>query len=199
MRLSFTSGSLSGGLGLFGTGAVILWPTSQWLGYLLIASGVVVFLFDVRFESGHLAIGKGKKLKDRIASLFGRGRAPVRNTYLADAVHYAFDGIWPGEELPSISTEKLEATGRIYPALMQAAIDGNLTIWGKGTDQTALYQKLSPDYWHDYGLDDFSFFHGREEMQSEPKRTHGLPPAPGIMRALKTNKKQWEKAWARQS
>ena len=56
-RLNRTSGSLSVAIGLVGAGAVVVWPDQRWIGWVLIAVGLLTFAFDVRLESGRLRVG----------------------------------------------------------------------------------------------------------------------------------------------
>ncbi len=124
---------------------------------------------------------------------FGASPSPppssARNAWLSDAIHYAHLRAWPPNEPGLVDYE----FGGLLNEFMQAAIDGQLTVWGKNMDETALYQKLKPSYWHDYSLDEFGFMHGREMTCSE-SRSHRLPE-PGLMRALMTSREQVESLW----
>lgn len=58
MRLTITTGSMSGGLGLAGTGVALMFPDRRWIGAILIALAVLIFLFDVKIERGHVRAGR---------------------------------------------------------------------------------------------------------------------------------------------
>jgi hypothetical protein len=66
MQIKTTSGSGGAGLGVIGTGLAMALPEAKWIGWALVALGVVVIVFDVRIERGHVAIGSSQSLGQRL-------------------------------------------------------------------------------------------------------------------------------------
>lgn len=58
MQFKIASGSAGSGFGIVGTGLAWAIPEQRWIGLLLAAIGVLVFLFDVRFERGEIESGE---------------------------------------------------------------------------------------------------------------------------------------------
>ena len=54
MAFKLTPGSGATGLGIIGGGLALAFPDQRWLGFCLIGLGLLVVLFDVRFERGHV-------------------------------------------------------------------------------------------------------------------------------------------------
>ncbi len=54
MRIETSSGSASAALGIIGTGLAMAFPEEKWIGLFLVGIGLLVFLFDVKIERGHL-------------------------------------------------------------------------------------------------------------------------------------------------
>jgi hypothetical protein len=65
MQIKTTSGSGAAGLGIVGTGLALALPEVKWIGWLLVIAGLMVFLFDVRIERGHVAVGSPMSLRQR--------------------------------------------------------------------------------------------------------------------------------------
>lgn len=61
MHIKTTSGSGAAGLGIVGTGLALALPEARWIGWLLVAAGLLVFAFDVRIERGQIR-ARGYKL-----------------------------------------------------------------------------------------------------------------------------------------
>ncbi len=57
MRATVHSGSLSGGLSLCGTGLAMALPAQNWIGWLIVAFGVLVLFLDIHIEQGHVEVG----------------------------------------------------------------------------------------------------------------------------------------------
>jgi hypothetical protein len=57
MQVKTTSGSGAAGLGVIGTGLALALPDAKWIGWLLVAMGLLVFLFDIRIERGQIRAG----------------------------------------------------------------------------------------------------------------------------------------------
>jgi hypothetical protein len=57
MQIRIGSGSFSTGLGVIGTGLAMAFPDQKWIGFVLIAIGLLIFLFDIRFEHGEMESG----------------------------------------------------------------------------------------------------------------------------------------------
>jgi hypothetical protein len=53
-----TSGSGAAALGIIGTGLALALPDDKWIGWILVAAGLLVFLFDVRIEGWHVRAGR---------------------------------------------------------------------------------------------------------------------------------------------
>ncbi len=70
MRLNFTSGSLFQGFGLIGTGAIVMWPDQKWIGAVMMLAGVLILVFDVHFERGHLETGGGGSFRTRWSAMW---------------------------------------------------------------------------------------------------------------------------------
>jgi hypothetical protein len=70
VQIKTTSGSGAAGLGIVGTGLALALPDIKWIGWLLVAAGLVVFLFDVRIERGHVAIGSPQSLGQRLKRMW---------------------------------------------------------------------------------------------------------------------------------
>lgn len=58
MRLTLTTGSMSAALGLAGSGIALMVPEQRWIGAILLALAVLIFLFDVKIERGHVRAGR---------------------------------------------------------------------------------------------------------------------------------------------
>src|ERR1700722_2097461 len=75
MALHFTRGrgSLSGAAGVVGTGVMGLLPEQRWVGAILIAIGVLLFVFDVHIEHGRVEVGalRGQSRGPRVIALYG--------------------------------------------------------------------------------------------------------------------------------
>ena len=70
MQIKTTSGSGAAGLGIVGTGLALALPDIKWIGWLLVAAGLFVFLFDVRIERGHVAVGSPQSLRQRLKRMW---------------------------------------------------------------------------------------------------------------------------------
>src|SRR5271166_7140350 len=57
MQVKIASGSAGTAISIIGTGLTMLVPGQRWIGILLIGIGLLVFLFDVRVDHGHLEFG----------------------------------------------------------------------------------------------------------------------------------------------
>jgi hypothetical protein len=66
MRFTVSNGSLSGSLGLGGTGIALMLPEQKWIGAVLIVLSVLIFLFDVRVTRGSVHAGSEVSLWQRI-------------------------------------------------------------------------------------------------------------------------------------
>jgi hypothetical protein len=66
MQIKTTSGSGSAGLGIIGTGLALALPRAEWIGWLLVLAGFLVFVLDVRIERGHVAVGSPQSLQKRL-------------------------------------------------------------------------------------------------------------------------------------
>jgi hypothetical protein len=139
------------------------------------------------YEGSRRATGQGGN-----ADLPHTIAGPERNVWLCDAIHFVASRLWLDRD-PTI--EDYAKAIPFVDEVMQAAIDGKLTIWGKTMNEAAPYEKLEPRYWHEFRLDEFGFAHGREMTRSEWRKHHGVPPAPGLMRELMTNREQVGKLW----
>jgi hypothetical protein len=85
MRVTVTSGSASSALGLAGTGLALVWPDQKWIGGILIALAVLIFLFDIRVERGKFRASSGASFWQRLTSVF------VREIPLLEAATRAYE------------------------------------------------------------------------------------------------------------
>lgn len=58
MRIKIASGSAAAGFGIVGTGLAMALPEEKWIGFLIIATGLTIFVFDIRFERGQIEAGE---------------------------------------------------------------------------------------------------------------------------------------------
>src|SRR5436309_2448018 len=58
----FQAGSAAAACGIIGTGLALALPEEKWIGWLLVAIGLLVFAFDVRIEGWWPRIGRGRKM-----------------------------------------------------------------------------------------------------------------------------------------
>src|SRR5262245_50276288 len=72
MEIKLTSGSLSGALGLLGTGMLSVLPVeyAPALGWLTVGAAAFVFLWDIRIEHGQLDIGTPRSLGWRLTRMW---------------------------------------------------------------------------------------------------------------------------------
>jgi hypothetical protein len=66
VRFSFTSGSLSGGLSLIGTGILAVFPEAWWVGVSFIVIGILLLICDVKIEYGHIKYDAQQSLWKRL-------------------------------------------------------------------------------------------------------------------------------------
>jgi hypothetical protein len=57
LRPTIHKGSLTGALGLIGTGLAMALPSQNWIGWVVVALGVLVFFLDIHREHGHIEVG----------------------------------------------------------------------------------------------------------------------------------------------
>lgn len=57
LRVTIQAGSLSVGLSTIGTGLTVTLPDQKWIGWAVVAAGVLALVLDVRIERGHFAVG----------------------------------------------------------------------------------------------------------------------------------------------
>jgi hypothetical protein len=62
MQFEVTRGSLSGALGVVGTGIALVAPDAKYLGWAFIALGLFVFFADVRIKDGQVKIGSDARV-----------------------------------------------------------------------------------------------------------------------------------------
>jgi hypothetical protein len=70
MHIKTTSGSGGSALGIIGTGLALALPEAKWIGWTLVAIGLLVFVFDVHIERGQLAVGSTATLKQRFRRMW---------------------------------------------------------------------------------------------------------------------------------
>ncbi len=70
MHVKTTSGSGAAGLGIIGTGLALALPDAKWIGWLLVVAGLFVFIFDIRLERGHIAVGSSKSVRERLKRMW---------------------------------------------------------------------------------------------------------------------------------
>jgi hypothetical protein len=70
MQIKTSSGSGAAGLGIVGTGLALALPDIKWIGWLLVVAGLFVFLFDIRIERGHVAVGSSQSLRQRLKRMW---------------------------------------------------------------------------------------------------------------------------------
>jgi len=70
MHVKTTSGSGAAGLGIIGTGLALALPDAKWIGWTLVAAGIFVFIFDIRIERGHIAVGSSKSARERLKRMW---------------------------------------------------------------------------------------------------------------------------------
>jgi hypothetical protein len=58
MQIKIASGSASAGFATIGTGLAMALPDQKWIGFVLIAIGLLIFVFDIRFEHGEIESGE---------------------------------------------------------------------------------------------------------------------------------------------
>jgi hypothetical protein len=70
MQIKTTSGSGAGALGIIGTGLALALPDAKWIGWTLVAVGLLVFVFDVHIERGQLAVASRVSLRKRLRRMW---------------------------------------------------------------------------------------------------------------------------------
>jgi hypothetical protein len=70
MQIKTTSGSGSAGLGIVGTELALAFPRAEWIGWLLVVAGLSVFVFDIRIERGHIAVGSPESISRRLRRIW---------------------------------------------------------------------------------------------------------------------------------
>jgi hypothetical protein len=70
MHFKTTSGSGAGALGIIGTGLALALPDAKWIGWTLVGVGLLVFVFDVHIERGHIAVGSSVSLRERFQRMW---------------------------------------------------------------------------------------------------------------------------------
>jgi len=70
MQVKTTSGSGAAGLGIIGTGLALALPDAKWIGWALVVAGLFVFIFDIRLERGHIAVGSSKSVRERLRRMW---------------------------------------------------------------------------------------------------------------------------------
>ncbi|MCP3370766.1 hypothetical protein [Bradyrhizobium cajani] len=70
MQVRTASGSVAAGLGIIGSGLAWALPEVKWLGWLMVAAGFFVFLFDIRLERGQLAVGSPQPMRQRLRTMW---------------------------------------------------------------------------------------------------------------------------------
>jgi hypothetical protein len=55
------AGSAAAAFGIIGTGLALALPDEKWIGWVLVAIGGLVFLFDIRIEGWRPKLDVGKK------------------------------------------------------------------------------------------------------------------------------------------
>jgi hypothetical protein len=70
MQIKIAPGSAGTAIGIIGTGLAMLLPEQRWIGILLIGIGLLVFLFDIRVERGHVESGGHRLGKFLLLSLY---------------------------------------------------------------------------------------------------------------------------------
>jgi hypothetical protein len=98
MRLTLTTGSMSAALGLAGTGSALMFPEQRWIGAILLAFAVLIFLFDVKIERGHVRAGR-KRMGPIIVMAIGV-------LFLAPGAVWYFLPSHPAESAPVSDQEK---------------------------------------------------------------------------------------------
>ncbi len=121
MQFNFTNGSLSAALGVAGTGVALMFPGQTWIGAVLVALAVLIFLFDVRVDHGHVRAGSRMSIRQRIARLF---RQPKADCYVEWALNHA-------AHHSVFSREDPDKWNAISLAFRQAAQRGDVDVWGQ--------------------------------------------------------------------
>jgi hypothetical protein len=70
MRLNLTSGSLFNGLIAIGGGLTAMYPEAKWIGAGLVLAGILLLIFDVHFERGHIEIPDRKTFGERLKHMW---------------------------------------------------------------------------------------------------------------------------------
>jgi hypothetical protein len=60
MKIEVVSGSVGTGLGIVGTGLAYAMPEAKWIGWPLIVLGMLILVFDIRFERGQIVAGRSR-------------------------------------------------------------------------------------------------------------------------------------------
>jgi hypothetical protein len=60
MQIKATSGTGSAAAGIIGTGLAMALPDQRWIGFVLMAVGCIIFVFDIKVEGGRIRFGNPK-------------------------------------------------------------------------------------------------------------------------------------------
>lgn len=117
-----------------------------------------------------------------------RTAASRRNVWILNAAYYLASGSW--EEPRDIFHEPtLTNFFRAFDRIQQAALDGDLTIWGR-EGLSGPFIEIPKDYWRSYGFNPLrALAGGPEELETE-QQAQGTKSNYGSLRSLKTDSQQ---------
>jgi hypothetical protein len=104
MQITIASGSGAASFGIIGTGLAMTLPDQRWIGLCIIGLGILVFLFDVRVERGHIEADR-----QRVGGFIGIIKSPRTmpiSLMIFGAALFIAGAIWLGIRNDNRITEK---------------------------------------------------------------------------------------------
>jgi hypothetical protein len=115
----------------------------------------------------------------------------THDVWVLDAIKYIIRRDWSGEVWDISVGAELNALGKAEEDLLQAALDGDVAIWGS-VGFESLVRPIRPEYWLEYRFDYFSIIKDDpEQVRTQRSGGGGLE----IYVGLKTSKAQVKNIW----